>query len=454
MKSNYLTSVSFSDFALNPDLDSALSNAGFTFCTEIQHLSLPLMLEGKDVAAQSQTGTGKTAAFLLGMYQHMLNNPLEDSHQATQGPTKLRAIILAPTRELAIQIHKDAEQLGANTNFKTVLAYGGTDYEKQRRKIQDGADVLIGTPGRIIDYFKQKVFSLKEIQVVVLDEADRMFDLGFIADIRFLLRRMPDPEQRLNLLFSATLSHRVMELAYEHMNNPVGLKTESDRIAAEKVNQMVYHPASDEKIPLLLGLMQKMQPQRSIVFVNTKRVAERVQAYLVGNNIPAEVLSGDVRQNKRQRLIKDLASGDLNTLIATDVAARGLHIDGVTHVFNYALPQNPEDYVHHCRKSKSFLVMKLKPGSSPMICWSSLLPLQKSREQRHLITANATVVVRVAAIKAITAIATRIAAANRNLQTQVHRRARQKVAPDLPVQDHTASNSRQVNFWSVVPVSA
>ncbi len=349
MKSNYLTSVSFSDFALSPDLDSALSTAGFTFCTEIQQLSLPLMLEGKDIAAQSQTGTGKTAAFLLGMYQYLLDNPRSDDpggQTSPQNPTELRAIILAPTRELAIQIHKDAEQLGANLDFKTVLAYGGTDYEKQRRKIQDGADILIGTPGRIIDYFKQKVFSLKKIQVVVLDEADRMFDLGFIADIRFLLRRMPDPEQRLNLLFSATLSHRVMELAYEHMNNPVGLKTESDQIAAEKVNQLVFHPASDEKIPLLLGLMKSMQPQRSIVFVNTKRAAEKVQAFLIGNDVPAQVLSGDVRQNKRQRLIKELASGELNTLIATDVAARGLHIDGVTHVFNYDLPQNPEDYVH------------------------------------------------------------------------------------------------------------
>ena len=350
MKSNYLTSVSFSDFALSPDLDSALSKAGFSFCTEIQQLSLPLMLEGKDIAAQSQTGTGKTAAFLLGMYQYLLDNPSEREDEqvqkSNQTPTELRAIILAPTRELAIQIHKDAEQLGANLDFKTVLAYGGTDYEKQRRKIQDGADVLIGTPGRIIDYFKQKVFSLRKIQVVVLDEADRMFDLGFIADIRFLLRRMPDPEQRLNLLFSATLSHRVMELAYEHMNNPVGLKTESDQIAAEKVNQLVFHPASDEKIPLLLGLINSMQPQRSIVFVNTKRAAEKVQAFLIGNDIPAQVLSGDVRQNKRQRLIKELASGELNTLIATDVAARGLHIDGVTHVFNYDLPQNPEDYVH------------------------------------------------------------------------------------------------------------
>ncbi len=342
MKSNYLTSVSFSEFDLNPNLSAALQTAGFTNCTEIQQLSLPLMLEGKDIAAQSQTGTGKTAAFLLGMYQHLLDNPCDENRK----PTEIRALILAPTRELAIQIHKDAEQLGANTDFKIALAYGGTDYEKQRRSIQAGADILIGTPGRIIDYLKKRVFSLSHSQVVVLDEADRMFDLGFISDIRFLLRRMPEPEHRLNLLFSATLSHRVMELAYEHMNNPIDLKTKSDQIAAEKVNQTVFHPASDEKIPLLIGLMRKLQPTRSIVFVNTKRVAERVHASLLGNEINAEILSGDVRQNKRQRLIEDLSNGTLNTLIATDVAARGLHIDSVTHVFNFDLPQNAEDYVH------------------------------------------------------------------------------------------------------------
>ena len=341
MKSNYLTEVSFSSLDLDPGLGSALQTAGFTYCTEIQQLSLPLMLQGRDIAAQSQTGTGKTAAFLLGMFQYLIDNPRPD-----QGDTELKALILAPTRELAIQIHKDAMQLSTGTDFRIALAYGGTDYEKQRRTLQDGTDILIGTPGRTIDYFKQRVFSLKKAQVVVLDEADRMFDLGFISDIRYLLRRMPSPQERLSLLFSATLSHRVMELAYEHMNNPVDLKTTSDQIAADKVEQCVYHPASDEKIPLLIGLMQKLQPQRSIIFVNTKRAADKVHASLLGNDINADVLSGDVRQKKRQRLITELADGSLTTLIATDVAARGLHIEGVTHVFNFDLPQNAEDYVH------------------------------------------------------------------------------------------------------------
>jgi ATP-dependent RNA helicase RhlB len=342
MKSNYLTNVSFTEFDLNPDLQSALQSANLEYCTEIQLLSLPLMLEGRDIAAQSQTGTGKTAAFLLGLYQHLLNNPAPPERK----PNDIRALILAPTRELAIQIHKDAELLAGNCDFRIALAYGGTDYEKQRKQIQEGADILIGTPGRIIDYFKQKVFSLKRAQVAVLDEADRMFDLGFISDIRYLLRRMPAPTERLNLLFSATLSHRVMELAYEHMNNPVDLKSQSDQIAAEKVSQQLFHPSSEEKIPLLLGLLADRKPERCIVFVNTKRAGERVLAYLQANGVSADVLSGDVRQKKRQRLIENLTSGTLNTLIATDVAARGLHIEGVSHVFNYDLPQQAEDYVH------------------------------------------------------------------------------------------------------------
>jgi len=309
MKSDYLTDVSFAELALHENLLTALDAASLTNCTEIQLLSLPLMLEGRDIAAQSQTGTGKTAAFLLGMYQRLMTQPRDPEHR----PTELRGIILAPTRELAIQIHRDAEQLNPDNSLKLALAYGGTDYEKQRRTLEQGADILIGTPGRIIDYFKQKVFSLKKIEVLVLDEADRMFDLGFISDIRYLLRRMPSPTERLNLLFSATLSHRVMELAYEHMNNPVDLKSSSDRIAAEKVTQRIYHPSSEEKIPLLLGLLREVRPSRCIIFVNTKRTAERVHAYLLANDEKADVLSGDVRQKKRQRLIEHLTSGELRS---------------------------------------------------------------------------------------------------------------------------------------------
>jgi len=333
--------TTFSSLSLPSPLLRALEELGFDQCTEIQGLTLPVIADGHDVAAQAQTGTGKTAAFLLGSFTRLLAS--DGGERERNQP---RMLVLAPTRELAIQIKKDADSLGKHTGLKSMVAYGGVDYEKQRNELAAGVDVVIGTPGRLIDYFKQNVFNLKRLEICVLDEADRMFDLGFIADIRYLLRRMPAPEKRTSMLFSATLSHRVMELAYEHMDNPVAIKTETRQVTADGVRQGLYQPASDEKIPLLLGLVQTMQPERAIVFVNTKRVAERVDAYLTGNDVACGTLSGDVRQKKRQKILTDFTGGNLQVLIATDVAARGLHIDDVTHVFNYDLPQHAEDYVH------------------------------------------------------------------------------------------------------------
>lgn len=342
MEETNTNTPSFSSFELPESLQQGLRDLGFSNCTEIQALSLPIALQGKDVTGQAQTGTGKTAAFLIATYAHLLKNPTSEDRKDNQ----VRALIVAPTRELAIQIHKDALQLGAHTGLSLGLAYGGVDYEKQRAQLAEGVDILVGTPGRIIDYLKQGVFDLKLGQVIVLDEADRMFDLGFIADIRFLLRRMPEPKQRLSMLFSATLSQRVLELAYEHMNDPESVKTESDQMTAEKVVQSLYHPAKEEKNQLLVHLLREMKPERSMVFVNTKVVADRLLGALLGNGFKADVLSGDVRQNKRQRLLGDFEAGKIDILIGTDVAARGLHVPGVTHVFNYDLPQQEEDYVH------------------------------------------------------------------------------------------------------------
>jgi len=310
----HLSTVEFKDLQLPESLLSGVEKTGFTHCTPIQAESLPLALEGKDVAGQAQTGTGKTAAFILAMANYLFEHPAPASKKQNQP----RALILSPTRELAIQIHKDTSQLLQDTDFKLGLAYGGTGYESQRKQIQDGIDVLIGTPGRIIDYFKQNVFDLKCCQVMVLDEADRMFDLGFIDDVRFLLKRMMPAKDRLNMLFSATLSYRVTELAYEHMNNPEIVKVESDNVTADKVTQCVYYTANEEKIPLLIGLLGHMDPRRSIVFVNTKRVAERVWSFLEGNGFDAAILSGDVPQTKRQSLLKKVQRGDLPVLVATE----------------------------------------------------------------------------------------------------------------------------------------
>ena len=339
---HHLTETRFKDFNLDPDLLKGIDEAGFEFCTPIQAQSIPIALTGKDVAGEAQTGTGKTAAFMVACMNHLITKPSHENRQKTE----VRAMILAPTRELAIQIHKDALVIGKYTGLKLGLAYGGTDYDKQRNILLDGVDILIGTPGRTIDFFKQKVFSLKNCEVVVLDEADRMFDLGFIDDMRYLLHRCPEPAKRLSLLFSATLSHRVGELAYVHMNDPAEIKVKAETKTADKIEQSIYYPANEEKIPLLLGLMKKLKPTRSIVFINTKRVADKVYAWLEGNGYKSALLSGDVPQKKRQSLLKKFQDGEFNTLVATDVAARGLHIPEVSHVFNFDLPQSGEDYVH------------------------------------------------------------------------------------------------------------
>ncbi len=341
MSDQHLSKLVFASLGLSKELMQGIEDAGFSYCTPIQAETLPLALQGQDVAGQAQTGTGKTAAFLLALMHHLLKHPA-----AARRPNQPRALVLAPTRELAIQIHKDAEQLGAHSGFRFGVVYGGAGYDTQRTMLETGVDVLIGTPGRIIDYFKQHVFDLKAAQVMVLDEADRMFDLGFINDVRFILRRLPPPEQRLNMLFSATLSLRVTELAYEHMNSPRLIAIEPDKVTVDTVTQRVYHTSNEEKIPLLIGLLKSMGAVRSIVFTNTKHAAHKVWTYLEGNGFKAAMLSGDVPQNKRIQLLNEFQRGELAILVATDVAARGLHIPGVSHVFNYDLPQSGEDYVH------------------------------------------------------------------------------------------------------------
>jgi ATP-dependent RNA helicase RhlB len=320
---------------------AGIRDAGFEFCTPIQASTLPIALEGHDVAGQAQTGTGKTAAFLIAAYQRLLRSEPKEGEKRQP-----RVFALAPTRELAVQIANDAEILGKHTGYKIGLAFGGTDYDKQRDTLAAGVDLLIGTPGRIIDYFKQGVFKLDQVEVAILDEADRMFDLGFIKDIRYLLRRLPKPEKRLNMLFSATLSHRVMELAYEHMNEPELIRIAPDKVTADRVRQAIFFPSNKDKMPLLIGLIREMGAARIMIFVNMKREAERVQDHLEANGIHAKAISGDVPQKKRLRMLMDFQAGDLPVLIGTDVASRGLHVPDVQYVINYDLPQDAEDYVH------------------------------------------------------------------------------------------------------------
>jgi ATP-dependent RNA helicase RhlB len=297
-------------------------------------------LKGKDIAAQAQTGTGKTAAFLIAVFSRMLR-----LKPPGKGPSP-RALVIAPTRELVSQIADEAGLLGGSTGFRIVPVFGGIDYQKQRHQIAEGVDMLIGTPGRLIDYLKQKVYSLKKTQFLVIDEADRLFDMGFIKDIRFLLRRMSPYDKRQSMLFSATLSHRVLELCYEHMNMPERFSVTPEKVTVELIKQEIYHVGKHEKNGLLFHILRNEPDGRYLIFCNTKAAAERLESLLEANGIGAAAITGDLPQRKRQRVLERFKGGKLPVLVATDVASRGLHIDGVTHVINYDFPQDPEDYVH------------------------------------------------------------------------------------------------------------
>jgi ATP-dependent RNA helicase RhlB len=319
-----------------------IRDAGFVTATAIQEAALPLALKGKDVAGQSQTGTGKTAAFLIAAFTRCLRTP----SPTKTGVTAPRVLIIAPTRELVVQIEADAHLLGAHTGLRIISVYGGIDYNKQREALRDGADVLVGTPGRLIDYLKQHVWSPSKVEVLVIDEADRMFDMGFIADLRFILRKLPKPERRQSFLFSATLSFRVMELTWEFMNNPVQITITPNQKTVEKAEQVLYHVGREEKFNLLLGLLKREGGSRILIFSNTREEARRLEDRLGRNGWQARALTGDVDQKKRLKLLNDFKDGELPVLVATDVASRGLHIEGVTHVINWDMPQDAEDYVH------------------------------------------------------------------------------------------------------------
>ncbi len=332
--------MKFTELNLPDVVQQGVDDAGFTKLTPVQEESIPLALQSKDVAAQAQTGTGKTAAFLISLYCKLLSSGRRTSNNP-------RALVMAPTRELVVQICADAETLGKHTGIKVQPIFGGVDYEKQRRALRDGVDIIVATPGRLIDYYKQRVFSMDRVEALVIDEADRMFDMGFIKDLRFILRKLPPFDKRQTMLFSATLSPQVMELAYEFMNLATKVQIEPEKITADGIDQQLYHVSRREKFALLLGLLKRETGvERVMLFVNTKVEAERLNGLLNANEISSAVLSGDIPQKKRMRILDQFKLGSLTHLVATDVASRGIHVDNVTHVINYDLPQDREDYVH------------------------------------------------------------------------------------------------------------
>ncbi|MDC4225975.1 MAG: DEAD/DEAH box helicase [Candidatus Manganitrophus sp.] len=332
----------FRSLPIPPPVLEGIESLGFKECTPIQEGTLPITLAGKDVAGQAQTGTGKTAAFLIALFSRLLKTEPSPSSKLSSP----RAIVIAPTRELVIQIAREATLLGQKTPFNIQAVYGGIDYQKQRSMLAEGVDLLIGTPGRLIDYYKQKVYDLRRVEVLVIDEADRMFDMGFIADLRFMMRRLPPYHKRQSMLFSATLTQRVMELAYEHMNNPIKIEVSPEQITAEKVEQILFHVERTKKIPLLLGLLKREIWERVLIFVNTKNQGETLANRLTEQGYPARAITGDLPQKQRMRALEQFKERKVPILVATDVASRGLHIEGVSLVVNYDLPQDREAYVH------------------------------------------------------------------------------------------------------------
>jgi ATP-dependent RNA helicase RhlB len=331
--------MKFTELNLPAEVLQGIDAMGFTALTPVQEQSIPLALDRKDVAAQAQTGTGKTAAFLISLFSRLLSDP----RSSERAP---RALILAPTRELVVQIAEDAAGLGRFCNFTIQPIFGGVDYDKQRQALQAGVDIVIATPGRLIDYVKQRAVSLGNIEALVIDEADRMFDMGFIRDLRYIMRKLPPFDRRQTMLFSATLSHRVMELAYEFMDLTEKVKVAPENVTAEQIEEVLYHVARREKFALLMGLLKKEPAECVMLFVNTKREAEHLAGRLQVNGFKAALISGDIPQKKRMRILDDFKEGRIHFLVGTDVASRGIHVDGVTHVINYDLPQDREDYVH------------------------------------------------------------------------------------------------------------
>ena len=339
MNKSHLTQTKFTELNLAEKVTAGLNAMGFENCTAIQAKSLPVLLQGKDIAGQAQTGEGKTIAFLAATFHHLLQKPKPEHNQP-------RALIMAPTRELAVQIHRDAIEMSKSTGLRLGIVYGGEGYESQRQELEAGVDILIGTCGRLIDYMKQGIYNLNNIEAVVLDEADRMFDLGFIKDIRYMFRRMPAATERLSMLFSATLSFRVKELAFEHMNDPVSVEVEPEQKTNVRISEELFYPSNEDKMTLLQTLIEEEWPDKAIIFANTKHSCENVYAHLDADKVRVGLLTGDVIQKKRLKILEQFTQGQLDILVATDVAARGLHIPAVTHVFNYDLPDDCEDYVH------------------------------------------------------------------------------------------------------------
>ncbi len=333
----------FHDFDLPNPLLHAISDLGFKYCTPIQAEILPSSLSGKDASGRAQTGTGKTAAFLITVITRMLNNPI----QGNRKPGTPRILVLAPTRELVLQISEEARHFSKYTDLQIISVFGGMDYEKQRKQLSAGlVDIVVATPGRLLDFQRRRDITLKKIEVLIIDEADRMLDMGFIPDVRKIIYSTPPKDKRQTLLFSATLTGEIIRLASQWTRNPVSIEIEPEQIAVETVDQVVYIVTSIDKFALLFNIIHRQDLKRVLIFCNRRDEVRRLEKMLTRYGINCSMLSGDIPQKKRIRRLEMFKTGKIRVLVATDVAGRGIHIEGMDHVINFMLPHDPEDYVH------------------------------------------------------------------------------------------------------------
>ena len=329
--------MNFTEFALDENLQKGIADASYVTCTPVQEQVLKASIEGRDLYVQSQTGTGKTAAYLISVIQEML------CRENVKGK---KALIMVPTRELAVQVEEEAKKLTKYTQLKTASFYGGVGYDRQVSMLKKNVDILIGTPGRVIDLYEGKQMDLSGVAFLVVDEADRMFDMGFYPDLRTLIKVLPQSEKRETMLFSATLNSYVKNLAWEYTRDPIEITIAAENITVEEIDQELLHVSSDEKMKLLVGIITKENPESLIIFCNTKRTCEVVSKRLVLNGIKSEFIIGDLPQKKRLVIMKKFKEGEIKCLCATDVAARGIDVNDLSMVINYDLPNEAENYVH------------------------------------------------------------------------------------------------------------
>ena len=335
--------VKFDTLNLDASVQQGIDALGFEFCSPIQGRILPHTLAGNDAIGKAQTGTGKTAAFLITIFNDLLSHPIEGERYLGEP----RAVIIAPTRELVMQIASDAQELGRFTGLKTVTLIGGADYQKQLNQVNRApVDIIVATPGRLIDFMERRDLALDRVEILVLDEADRMLDMGFIPQVKRIVRATPRKEDRQTLLFSATFTQDIMNLARQWTFEPITVEIEPERVATASVDQRVYLVSSRERFPVLMDILKDPSVESVIIFANRRDQVRRLYEKLRKEGVQCGMLSGEITQAKRTKTLDNFKTGRSKVLVATDVAGRGIHVEGISHVVNYNLPEDPEDYVH------------------------------------------------------------------------------------------------------------